>query len=268
MNKRKTIADIIGMKNKGDKITALTAYDYYFGKVLDQAGMDIILVGDSLGMTFCGYENTLPVTVDDIYYHSQAVSRGVSKALVVADMPFLSYQAGEIEAIKNCGKFIKNGISQAVKIEGGSENICSLIKKLVSIGIPVMGHIGLTPQLVNTLGGYKVQGKTEDGAKEIIDSAKRLEDAGVFCMVLESVPVELAKKVTSSVNVPTIGIGAGKFCDGQILVISDILGMFDEFKPKFARRYAALGENIRKSVSEYIKDVKENRFPSEEESYH
>lgn len=268
MKHKKTTRDIRDMKAKKEKITALTAYDYYFAGIIDKSGIDLILVGDSLGMVFNGYDNTLPVKVDDIFYHASAVSRGVEEAIVVADMPFLSYQIDERSAIQNCGRFIKEGVSQAVKLEGGSPAICSLISKLVGIGIPVMGHIGLTPQLVQTIGGFRAQGKTKEAAKQILESAHRLEDSGVFSIVLESIPIDLAKKITGSVSVPTIGIGAGPYCDGQILVISDILGMFDGFKPKFARRYGEIGKQIRKSVADYIDDVRQNQFPNDDECYH
>lgn len=267
MAKCKSTVDIQNKKKKGEKITALTAYDYYQARVLDEADIDIVLVGDSLGMVFAGYPNTLPVTVEQMYYHCQVVRRGCRRALVTADMPFLSYQTDEKSALENCGKFIKEGAAKAVKIEGGNDTICSRIERLVETGIPVMGHVGLTPQLIETLGGFRVQGKTEEEAKIIIESAKRVQDAGAFCIVLEAVPPALAKEITSQLCIPTIGIGAGPNCDGQILVISDILGMVDEISPKFVRKYADTGKIIRKAVSDYIADVKSGDFPASKESY-
>jgi 3-methyl-2-oxobutanoate hydroxymethyltransferase len=218
-------------------------------------------------MVFAGYENTLPVTVDHIFYHASAVRRGAQHSLIVADMPFLSYQINEDTAVANCGRFIKEGVAQAVKIEGGSPSICSLVARLVAVGIPVMGHVGLTPQLLNTIGGFRTQGKQEDEAGEIREAAIRLEKAGAFCVVLEAIPTGLARQITESVSVPTIGIGAGPHCDGQVLVVSDIVGMFDSFKPKFARRYAEVGHEIRKAAAAYVEDVRQGRFPNESESY-
>lgn len=264
---KKTITDIKAMRAKNEKIAMLTAYDFYIARLLDMAGIDMILVGDSLGMVFAGYQNTLPVRVDDIFYHASVVSRGAKNALVVADMPFLSYQIDDKSAIENCGRFIKEGVAQAVKIEGGSPEICRKIKMLVDIGIPVMGHIGLTPQMIQTLGGYKIHGRTNDEAKRLIESARRVENAGAFCMVLEAMPNVLGGKITKSVSIPTIGIGAGADCNGQVLVISDVLGMFDEFKPKFARQYADIGQIMRKAIRDYIDDVKHSRFPGEAETY-
>lgn len=268
MAQRKTTRDIREMKSRGEKIACLTAYDYLLGRVLDQAGVDIVLVGDSLGMVFCGHDTTLPVTTEDMLYHTAAVSRGVRHALVVADMPFLSYQADEKTAIENCGRFLKAGIAQAVKIEGGSESMCHRITRLTEIGIPVMGHIGLTPQSIHTLGGFRPQGKVDGEAKRILESALKIEKAGAFCVVLEAIPTQLAKKITKSLTIPTIGIGAGPDCDGQVLVTADLLGLFEDFRPKFARRYMELGKDMRKAVTSYISDVRKGRFPSDTESYH
>ncbi len=268
MAQRKTARDIGEMKARGDRIACLTAYDYLHARVLDQSGVDIVLVGDSLGMVFCGYENTLPVTVDDMFYHASAVSRGVHQALVVADMPFLSYQVDEKSAIENCGRFLKSNVTQAVKIEGGSEFRVRLIDRLVETGIPVMGHIGLTPQLVHTLGGFRTQGKIESDAKRIQESALKIQETGAFCLVLEAIPAEHARKITRSLKIPTIGIGAGDGCDGQILVTADLLGMFEDFRPKFARRYMEMGKEMRKAVASYIDDVRKGRFPADSESYH
>lgn len=268
MAQRKTTRDIREMKVRGEKIACLTAYDYLHARVLDQAGIDIVLVGDSLGMVFGGHDTTLPVTFEDMLHHTAAVSRGVRQALVVADMPFLSYQADEKSAIENCGRFLKAEIAQAVKVEGGSESICRLVARLTEIGIPVMGHLGLTPQSVHALGGFHPQGKTDADAKRIFESARKIEEAGAFCVVLEAIPTLLAKKITKSLSIPTIGIGAGPDCDGQVLVTADMLGLFEDFKPKFVRRYMELGKEMRKAVTSYIGDVRKGRFPSDSESYH
>lgn len=268
MPPRKTTRDIREMKARGEKIACLTAYDYLHARILDQAGIDIVLVGDSLGMAFGGYDTTLPVTTEDMLYHCAAVSRGVRQALVVADMPFLSYQTDEKSAIENCGAFLKKSLTQAVKIEGGNESVCQLIRRLTEIGIPVMGHIGLTPQLVHTLGGFRPQGKAEADAKRIFECAKCVEEAGAFCLVLEAMPSQLAVKISQSLSIPTIGIGAGAGCDGQVLVTADLLGLFEDFRPKFVRRYMELGRDIRKAVTSYIDDVRKGRFPSDSECYH
>ncbi len=254
-------------KMKGKKpITALTAYDYLFARILDRAGIDLILVGDSVGTTVQGLNSTIPVTMDEMLYHVKIVKRGVENALLVGDMPFLSYQTSERDAITNAGLLIKAG-AEAVKLEGG-ERVAPLIEKLVSSGIPVLGHIGLTPQSVNVFGGYKIQGKTEDKAKRIVNDAVALEQAGVFSIVLEGMPEEVAKEITETVQVPTIGIGAGRFCDGQILVITDILGMDPDFTPRFVKKYRNLYEEIGNAVKEYISDVENGRFPSEENVFH
>ncbi|MCX7991495.1 MAG: 3-methyl-2-oxobutanoate hydroxymethyltransferase [Proteobacteria bacterium] len=257
-----TVPSILEKKQRKEKITMLTCYDYSTALILDRAGIDMMLVGDSAGVVFSGYENTLPVSVDEILYHTRAVSRGRKNALVVADMPFLSYQVSVEEAVKNCGLMLKAG-AEAVKLEGGVE-ICDLVNKLFLSGIPVMGHIGLTPQSVNVLGGYKVQGKTEETRKKLIESARALESAGAFSVVLECVPEELSKEITEIIDIPTIGIGAGRFTDGQVLVINDILGLFEGFRPKFVKRYIDLAPVIEKAVKDYIDEVKEGKFPAEE----
>jgi len=267
MKKNKvTIIDIQKMKSEGKKITALTAYDYPFARLLDEAGIDIILVGDSLGMTVLGYENTLPVTLEDMIYHTKAVKRGVKWAFLAADMPFMSYQVSIDDALKNAGRLIKEGGAEAVKLEGGIA-MQEIVSAIAEVGIPVMGHIGLTPQSIHKFGGYKVQGRKSIEAREIIEDAKALEDAGVFSIVLEGMPLELAKEITQKIKIPTIGIGAGQFCDGQVMVIHDLLGLAGEFKPKFVKRYAEGGEIIKNAVKEYIKDVTDGNFPTDDHSY-
>ena len=267
MEKNKvTIIDIQKMKSDGKKITALTAYDYPFARLLDEAGIDIILVGDSLGMTVLGYENTLPVTLEDMIYHTKAVKRGIKRAFLAADMPFMSYQVSIDDALKNVGRLIKEGGAEAVKLEGGIA-IQEIASALVEIGIPVMGHIGLTPQSIHKFGGYKVQGRKSIQARDIIEDAKALEDAGAFSIVLEGIPLELAKEITQKLKIPTIGIGAGQFCDGQVMVIHDLLGLSGEFKPKFVKRYVEGGEIIKNAVKEYIKDVTDGNFPTDDHSY-
>ena len=254
------------LKQNGKKIVVLTAYDFPTARILDSAGIDCILVGDSAGTVVAGHENTLPITMDEMIFLTKAVTRGVNRALVVGDMPFLSFQTSEADAIKNAGRFLKEAGAQAVKLEGGSE-IAPLILRMVDLGIPVMGHIGLTPQSVNKFGGYLVMGKTEKQRNYLLQSAKALQDAGCFSIVLESVIPDVAKEITESVRIPTIGIGAGPHCDGQVLVISDMIGLFEEFRPKFVRTYADLAGIIRKAVTDYIDDDRNGRFPGEEESY-
>jgi 3-methyl-2-oxobutanoate hydroxymethyltransferase len=254
------------LKAEGRKIAVLTAYDFPMAKILDRAGIDCILVGDSAGTVVSGHKSTLPVTMDEMIYLTQNVSRAVKRALIVGDMPFLSFQLSETEAIKNAGRFLKEGGAQAVKLEGGSE-IAPLILRMVDFGIPVMGHIGLTPQSINKFGGYLVMGKTERQRNYLMQSAKALQDAGCFAIVLESVLVDVARQITDSLRIPTIGIGAGPYCDGQVLVISDMIGLFQEFRPRFVRTYADIAGVIKKAVTEYIDDVRNGRFPGEGESY-
>lgn len=244
----------------------LTAYDYSMAKIVDTAGIDSVLIGDSLGMVFQGHESTLPVTVDEIIYHTKAVARGVKNALIVADMPFLSYHISKEEAVRNAGRMIKEGGAEAVKIEGGAL-FTETIKAIVDAQIPVMGHIGLTPQSVNAFGGFKVQGRDEQSAKRLLEDAKLLEKAGVFAITLECIPDKLAQLITKSVSIPTIGIGAGKDCDGQVLVINDMLGMFSDFVPKFVKQYAKLNVEITAAVRSYASDVKEGRFPADEHTF-
>ena len=266
MEKKISVKSFQKAKDENRKITILTAYDYSMAKILDEAGIDSILVGDSLGMVFQGNESTLPVTVEDIIYHTRAVTRGVSRALVIADMPFLSYHISKDEAIRNAGRIIKEGGAEAVKIEGGAD-FAHTIAAIVQSQIPVMGHIGLTPQSVNVFGGFKVQGRSTESAKQILEDAKILEDAGVFAITLEGVPEELAKLIAESVTIPVIGIGAGKYCDGQVLVVNDMLGMYSDFVPKFVKQFAKLNVEIKAAVQEYISEVQSGSFPAEENTY-
>lgn len=264
--KRITTRSILSMKKEGKKIACLTAYDFLTARLLDQAGVDIILVGDSLGMVFQGHETTLSVTLDDMIYHTKAVIRAVDRAMVVVDMPFMSYQATAEEGFRNAGRVMKETGAGGVKFEGG-ERIADLVRMTTAAGIPVMGHLGLTPQSIHQFGGYKPRGATPAEAKQIVHDAKILERAGVFAIVLEKIPAALSARVTKSVKVPTIGIGAGPQCDGQILVVSDLLGLYEDFHPRFVRRYAQLAEEIRSSVSRYVSDVRGQKFPTKDESY-
>lgn len=261
-----TTKTVMTMKQTGEKIVMLTAYDFLVAKYLDQVGTDIILVGDSLGNVVHGYETTLPVTVDDMIYHAKAVKRAVKNALIVVDMPFMSFQASLDDAIRNAGRIMKEVGVGAVKLEGGAY-IAEIVKHLVKIGIPVMGHLGLTPQAINKFGTYEVRAQTHAEAEELVSDARVLAEAGVFSIVLEKIPATLAKRVTSSVPVPTIGIGAGPHCDGQVLVVYDMLGLTEEFKPRFVRRYTELAEIMRTAFRKYIEDVKSERFPTGKESY-
>lgn len=263
---KNTTTSIMQMKNSGHKISMLTAYDYTTARLLDEAGVNTILVGDSLGNVILGYEDTISVTIEDMIHHSAAVARGAKNALVVTDLPFMSYQTSVYDAVVNAGRLMKEGRAGAVKLEGGKE-VCPQIKAIVSAGIPVVAHLGLTPQSINTFGGFKVQGKTETAAKKLIEDAKAVEEAGAFLLVLECVPAKLAKLVTESINIPTIGIGAGAGCDGQVLVIYDMLGMFSDFKPKFVKHFANAGDVIREAVKTYIAEIDDGTFPAEEHCY-
>ncbi|MCU7492843.1 MAG: 3-methyl-2-oxobutanoate hydroxymethyltransferase [Ignavibacteria bacterium] len=253
-------------KQKGIKIAALTAYDFITAKLLDQAGVDLILVGDSLSNVFQGNETTLPVTMDEMIYHTKAVSKGVDRAMVVVDLPFMSYQANVEEGFRNAGRIMKETPAGGVKLEGG-ERVAQTVRKITEAGIPVMGHIGLTPQSIHQFGSYKARGKEEDEARQLLKDAKILEEAGAFSIVLEKIPADLAKQITGSISIPTIGIGAGVHCDGQILVTPDMLGLNVDFHPRFVRNYAKLAEDMVEAVKNYVKDVKEKGFPSESESY-
>ena len=264
--KRRTVLDLQSMKASGEKIAVLTAYDYPFARIMDQADIDVILVGDSVGSVVSGYDNTLPVTMEEMIYHTRAVARGVSQALVVADMPFLSYQVDLAEARKNAGRLIKDGGAQAVKLEGGV-NFAETIRAITTMDIPVVGHIGLTPQSVHRMGGYRVQGREEAQANQLLADAKAVADAGACAIVLEGIPAALAQQITEQLTIPTIGIGAGVDCDGQVLVIHDILGLCEKYSPKFVKRFADVSETISDGVSDYIREVKEGTFPGPEHSF-
>ncbi|MEO0225558.1 MAG: 3-methyl-2-oxobutanoate hydroxymethyltransferase [candidate division WOR-3 bacterium] len=260
-----TIQTLQAMKERGEKITALTAYDYGTARILDEAGIELILVGDSAANVFGGEDTTLGITLNEMLYHTRIVARAVKNALVVADMPFMSFQVSTSRTVENAGKFMKVG-AQAVKLEG-CKPVLKTIERLVAFGIPVMGHIGLLPQSVHKLGGYRLQGKTEKEQKQLLEEAKLLETSGCFAIVLEKIPADLARRITAEIKIPTIGIGAGPDCDGQILVIHDILGMFEDFKPKFVKRYAEVGKIIREAVIKYRDEVKTKKFPDQDHSF-
>jgi 3-methyl-2-oxobutanoate hydroxymethyltransferase len=263
---RFTIHDFLKKKKEGRKITMLTAYDYPFAQIVDEAGIDAILVGDSLGMVVQGLENTLPVTMDEMIYHTKMVTRAVKNAMVIGDMPFMSYQASIQEAVKNAGRFLKEAGASAIKMEGGAE-VAEHIRAMTKSDIPVMAHIGLTPQSIHRMGGYKVQGKTEESAKRLIEESHIVEDAGAFSLLLEAIPMELAKKITEELSIPTIGIGAGPYCDGQVLVLHDVIGLFERFVPKFVKKYANLKEEALKAIRTYKEEIEKGMFPSEEQSF-
>lgn len=264
--KKVTLSTFLEMKQKNEKITMLTAYDYSMAKCLDAAGVDSILVGDSLGMTMLGYENTLSVTLEDMIHHCKAVCRGANRSMVVCDMPFMSYHVSPEKTVENAGRIIKETGAQAVKIEGG-EVVSAHIKALINAQIPVMGHLGLTPQSVNMFGGFKVQGKEEAQAKKLIEDAKLLEALGCFAVVLECIPAPLAALVSEAIAIPTIGIGAGKGCDGQVLVIQDMLGLYNDFVPKFVKPYAQLNLSVSEAVKNYCEEVKSGVFPEEKHTF-
>jgi 3-methyl-2-oxobutanoate hydroxymethyltransferase len=261
-----TIHDFLKKKKDGKKIAMLTAYDYPFARIVDEAGIDAILVGDSLGMVVQGLENTLPVTMDEMIYHTKMVSRAVKNAMVIGDMPFMSYQAGIDDALKNAGRFLKEAGAAAIKMEGGAE-IVNHIRAMTKSDIPVMAHIGLTPQSIHRMGGYKVQGKTEEAANKLIEEAHMVEDAGAFSLVLEAIPMGLAGRISEELSIPTIGIGAGPHCDGQVLVLHDVIGLFDRFVPKFVKRYAYVKEDVLKAIKTYRDEIEQGVFPSEEQSF-
>ncbi len=265
-NTKVTVPSLQRMKRDGTPITMLTAYDATFARLLDQCGIDVLLVGDSLGMVIQGQSNTLSVTVDHIIYHTQAVMHGARDAHVVADMPFMSYQTSEEEGLRNAGRLIKEGGAEAVKLEGGQRHV-GLVRRLTEVGIPVMGHIGLTPQSIHAMGGYKIQGRRASQARQLVEDALALQDAGIYSLVLEGIPQEVAQQITDVLSVPTIGIGAGPHCDGQVLVIYDLLGMDDSFAPKFLKRYDDLAGRIRSAVTEYADEVREGAFPGPEHSF-
>ena len=266
MSKKITVKTIQKYKTEGEKFSVLTAYDYSTAKYIDQAGVDIVLIGDSLAMVALGYETTHCVGVDEMKIFTRAVAKGVEQALVVTDMPFLSYHTDIASAVKNCGEMIKVG-ANAVKIEGFSNYIVEVVKRLVESGIPVMGHLGFTPQFLNTLGGYKIQGKTQKATEEILKQAKELEKAGIFSLVLEMVPQDSAKYITENLNVPTISCGAGKYCDAQVLVSDDVFGKFSDFTPKFARKYGDMKSLIYNCAKQFNDDVKKGIFPCDNETF-
>ncbi|NOR50035.1 MAG: 3-methyl-2-oxobutanoate hydroxymethyltransferase, partial [Desulfuromonadales bacterium] len=264
--KRRTILDLQAMKASGEKIAVLTAYDYPFARIMDQAGIDIVLVGDSAGSVVAGYDTTLPVTMEEMLYHTRAVARSVSQALIVADMPFLSYQVDLAEARRNAGLLIKEGGAHAVKLEGGV-HVAETIRAIVNMDVPVVGHIGLTPQSIHRMGGYRVQGREEAQSKQLLADARAVADAGACAVVLEAIPAKLAGEISAALLIPTIGIGAGVDCDGQVLVIHDILGLCEKYSPKFVKRYADVSGTIRRGIDDYIREVKDRSFPGPEHSF-
>jgi len=263
---RITINKIKDMKQKGERITMLTAYDYTTAKIVDEVGIPLILVGDSLGMVVLGYESTIPVTMEEMLHHTKAVVRGTKQAMIIGDMPFMTYHISVSDALKNAARFIQEGGAQAVKLEGGV-TVAEKVRSIVSCGIPVMGHIGLTPQSIYQFGGYKVQGKTPEAAARLLEDARALEEAGAFAIVLETVPTPLATLITQRISIPTIGIGAGIGCDGQVQVINDILGSFTDFVPKHAKQYAKLADIMSNAITEYYNEVKAGSFPTDKQSF-
>lgn len=263
---KNTIITFKQSKQQGRKISMLTAYDYSTAKLMDEAGINAILVGDSLGNVVLGYEDTLSVTMEDMIHHGAAVARGAKNAMVVVDMPFMSYQTSVYDAVVNAGRLMKEGRASAVKLEGGKE-VCPQVKAITEAGIPVMGHLGLTPQSINALGGHRVQGKTQQAAQKLLDDARALQEAGAFAVVLECVPERLAEKVTKELEIPTIGIGAGSGCDGQVLVYQDMLGMFSDFTPKFVKKFANVGQVMKEAFKSYIDEMQQGSFPSQEHCY-
>jgi 3-methyl-2-oxobutanoate hydroxymethyltransferase len=267
MEVKKITTEVLkNMKQNGEKITMLTAYDALMAAQVDESGIEMILVGDSVANVLLGYENTIPVTMEEMLHHTRAVTRGAKRALVVGDMPFMSYQESEDLAVRNAGRFLKEAGAEAVKLEGGSE-VYGVIEKIAGAGIPVMGHLGLTPQSIHKFGGYGLRGEAGEEAEKIVEDAKGLERSGAFSIVLEKIPAKLAARITKELSIPTIGIGAGADCDGQVLVTHDMLGQFEKFKPKFSKRYAELASITRDAYKQYIKEVKEKKFPASEHSY-
>jgi 3-methyl-2-oxobutanoate hydroxymethyltransferase len=267
VKRKKTILDIRKMKSDGVKISVLTCYDYPTARILDESGIDILLVGDSVGVVFSGYDTTLPVTMEEMIYHSRAVARAKPKALLVSDLPFLSYQTDIRDARVNAGRLVKDGGAEAVKLEGG-ENVIGSIKAIVDMDIPVMAHIGLTPQSIHRMGGYKVQGKSESAGEQLLADALAVQSAGAFAVVLEGIPLKLAAKITAELEIPTIGIGAGPHCDGQVLVIHDILGLCEKYSPKFVKHYADVKSIISDAVGRFSAEVKAGEFPTDDHSFH
>jgi len=266
MERRVSISDLKATKKRGERIVMLTAYDYPTARLVEEAGVPLILVGDTLGMVVLGYDTTIPVTMEEMLHHVKAVVRGTRRAHVVADMPFMSYQVGPQDALRNAGRMLKEGGAQSVKLEGG-QRVAETVRLLVEAGIPVMGHVGLTPQSINQFGGYKVQGKTPAAAVKLLNDALALEQAGAYAIVLECVPAQLAQRVTERLSLPTIGIGAGPHCDGQVQVFHDLLGLYSEFVPKHAKRYAHLDETVRAAIGQYVAEVRDGAFPTDRESF-
>lgn len=261
-----TILDFKRKKERGDKISMLTAYDYPMARLMDSVGIDAVLVGDSVGMVMLGYDSTVSVTMDEMVHHARAARKGVKRAFLIGDMPFMSYQVSDEDAVRNAGRFVKEAGCEAVKIEGGSE-VSSRVKAILDAGIPVLGHIGLTPQSASKVGGYRVQGKSQESANRLVEDAIALERAGCFAVILECVPKELAKKITGKISIPTIGIGAGVHCDGQVLVTHDIVGYFDKFVPKFVKQYARISDIISGAIEEFKRDVETGTFPDDDHSF-
>jgi 3-methyl-2-oxobutanoate hydroxymethyltransferase len=262
-----SVRDFIARRQAGEKLVVTTAYDALFGRLVDEAGVDAILVGDSVGGVIAGLPSTIPVTLDQMIYHAQMVRRGVTRALLIVDMPFLTYQVSEAQALTNCGRVIQETGAQAVKLEGASDEVIRAIRALARVGIPVMGHLGFTPQSVLALGGHRVQGREKDAAERLIAEARRLEAAGAFALVLELMPADVAAQVTDAVTIPTIGIGAGPGCSGQVLVLPDLLGLNDRFSPKFLKRFANLADQVRRAVSRFGDEVRQGRYPDDEHSF-
>jgi 3-methyl-2-oxobutanoate hydroxymethyltransferase len=265
--RRVTVRHLLDMKKRGEKIVALTAYDFLFAGILDECGVDVVLVGDSLGQVVAGLSSTIPVTLDNMIWHAQAVRRGVKRAMIVVDMPFLTFQINPEETLRNAGRVMKETAAEAVKLEGGDDETAAHVHALVRAGIPVMGHVGLTPQSVHALGGYRVQGREEESAKRLREEAKRLQEAGAFAIVLELVPAALAAEISREIEIPTIGIGAGNGTDGQVLVLYDALGLNDGFQPRFLRRFASLAEEARKGVKAYADSVRTGEYPDSDHSF-
>ena len=263
---KNTVSTFLSMKQNGERLTEITSYDYTTAKLVEKAGINAILVGDSLGMTMMGYDTTLPVTMEDMIHHTAAVSRGAQNALVVADMPFLSYQTSVYDAVVNAGRLMKEGRAGAVKLEGG-KLVCEQIRAIVNASIPVVAHLGMTPQSVNTLGGFKVQGKTTEAARKLLEDAKAVEEAGAFALVMECVPAKLAAWISGKLTIPTIGIGAGAGCDGQVLVYQDMLGMFSDYQPKFVHHFADVGSVMRDAFAQYQEAVHDGSFPAKEHEF-
>ena len=264
--RRTTVRDLLEMKRRGEKIVALTAYDYLFARLVDAGGVDLVLVGDSLGQVVCGYDSTIPVTLEEMIHHARAVRRGVDRALLVVDMPFMTYHVSTAETLRNAGRILQETGAEAVKIEGGDEETAVHVRALVRAGIPVLGHIGLTPQSVHALGGYRVQGREPEAADRLLDEARRLADAGCFGIVLELMPSPLAGEISRAISIPTIGIGAGPLVDGQVLVLPDMLGLNEGFRPRFLRRFAELGEAAREGIAAYVAAVRNGEYPGPEHS--